>query len=656
MRTTLKFQNLNTVIGSSIVTFSLACLCCLSPTKVLAEVTADSENDIIIVTATRTELDLNDAPASVSVITEFDLELGANVDVLDAVQQTPGISFQGRGFGGRQTLSIRGMGRDQTLFMIDGRRVLGTDSIFTHSNFQYNWLPLNSIKSIEVVRGPMSALYGSDALGGVVNVITKPTPEVWTGSLSTRYTLAEDKGDEQYLALYAAGPLGEKIGALFSYAFNDAQEIPFQANPALSALEGKQSHNLYGRITVQPSPAHQFNFDLALGREDRYRNTIDRGRPPIFESSFDLDRVQYGASYNGEYGQIITQVNVNHASLDRVNQRTNGITPSAPQTFKNDVVDGHVVLPAGSAHRLVVGGEYRRETLVHPAISTGQGSLDFTGIFIQDEWRFSDDVLLTTGIRYDSHQNFGSEFSPRAYLLYHINSNWTLKGGYGHGFRSPTIKQSLADYRFIGPFSFVGNPDVGPETSDNFEFSTSYKSGKTRVAVTGFINQVDNLIANQCIQNCTARFGRVFTFVNVDQSETKGIETELVFDLSPALSFEASHVYMKAKNKRTGQRLSERPDHVVNAKLSWRINNPDVTLMVRGAYHGDEVEYDLRGQAIDLPGYLMWHAQGAWDVSDQWQVNFGVKNLTNLKLANKSSTYSFEERGRAFYLGLNHDF
>lgn len=616
----------------------------------------ESEKDNIVVTATRTALPLADAPASLSVVTATDLELTASVNVMDAVRQTPGISFQGRGFGGRQVLSIRGMGRDQTLFMIDGKRILGTDNIFSHSNFQYDWVPMNSIDRIEVVRGPLSALYGSDALGGVVNIVTKPTPDTWNGSISTRYSLAEDEGDEQFFGLYASGPLGEKSGIMLSYTFNDTEEVPFKADTAISELEGKQTHNIYGRLTFNPSAKHKFTVDATLGKEDRYRNLRNRNRPPVFKSSFDLDRLQYGASYTGEFGDITTHINLNHAQLKRVNFRTQNIAPSVPQVFKNDMLGGHIVIPAGDAHRLVVGGEYRSETLEHSSFADGEGSLGYTSVFAQDEWRFSDDLLVTLGARYDAHENFGSEFSPRAYLVYHVNGNWTFKGGYSHGFKSPTIKESSPDYRFIGPFSFVGNAYVGPETSDNFEVSSHYENGKFKLTVTGFANQVDDLITTFCIENCTARFGRVFHFINLEETETKGIETELKFDVTDTLNLSASHVYMKSRNKVTGLRLAERPEHILSAKVSWQIENPRLTLALRASYHGNEIEYDSVGNVVKLPGYTLWHAQGSWDVNDVLQVTYGVKNLTNVSLADKSPNFTFAERGRSFYLGLRKDF
>jgi outer membrane receptor for ferrienterochelin and colicins len=141
----------------------------------------------------------------------------------------------------------------------------------------------------------------------------------------------------------------------------------------------------------------------------------------------------------------------------------------------------------------------------------------------------------------------------------------------------------------------------------------------------------------------------------LERAKTQGIETELEFDLASLLSLSLSHVYMKAKNKTTGQRLTERPKHIVNTQLRWRLENSGLTAMVRASYHGNEVDNDAFGNVVNLPGYMLWYAQGAWDLDDRLQVTFGVKNIGDLKLANKSQNFSFAERGRTFYIGVRHD-
>lgn len=612
--------------------------------------------EVMVVTATRTELDLSDAPASMSVITAEDMQLTATVDVLDAVRQTPGITFRGRGVGSRQVLTVRGMGSDQTLFMIDGRRTLGSDNVFGHSNFQYNWVPMNAIERIEIVRGPLSSLYGSDALGGVINVITKPVTDQWTGSAAARYTLAEGEGDEQFIGLHGAGPIGDKVGLLLSYTFNDVEDVPLQADPTLTELEGKQAHNLYGRVTFEPADGHRFDVDLTITKEDRFRNTNSRGRPPTYEGSYDLNKFQYGASYSGEFEKFDAQLNYYHAEFEQLNFRTLGLRPSSPQTIKNDVIDGHVVVPMGASHRVVIGGEYRTETLVHPFIAGGEGSINYGGLFAQNEWKLSDKLLVTIGARWDDHENFGSEFSPRVYAVYHATERLTFKGGYGHGFRSPTIKQSSPEYRFTGPHSFVGNANVGPETSDNFEGGFTFDGDRFRFAATAFVNNVNDLITTQCFMNCASRFGRVFTYVNLAETETKGIESEIDFDVNQWFSFGASHVYMDTEDKTTGLRLAGRPEHIFSAQATVRMENPGITATLRANAHTSEVEYSRSGMVLNLPGYTLWHAQGAWDFTDATQVTFGVKNLGNLSLAEKSANFGYAERGRSFYLGLRQTF
>jgi len=635
----------------------------LAPTSANAQATgsdvspANGERaDVIVVTSTRTELNLSDAPASMSVVSADDIALTAAVDVLDAIRQTPGISFQGRGVGGRQVMSVRGMGSDQTLFLVDGRRTVSSDNVFGHSDFQYNWLPTTAIARIEVVRGPLSALYGSEALGGVVNIITKPTPDTWTGSIAARYSIAEDAGDQQYAGLYASGPVGDKVGALFSYTFNDQEEVPLAEDPSLSELEGKQFHSGYGRITWEPAEGHRFDADLGFTTEDRFHNTNSRGRPPVYETSYDLDKLQYGASYAGTFGEIDARVNYYHSELEQVNHNSRGISPSEPQTLSDDVLDAHVVWPVSAAHRLVFGGEYREETLEHADIANGEATTVHQAVFAQDEWRVSDALLITVGARFDDHELFGSETSPRAYVVYHVNDQLTFKGGYGHGFRAPTIKQSSPEYLFVGPHSFVGNANVGPETSDNFEAGVVYDAGNLHVGVTAFVNQVEDLITTQCIGNCLAPFGRLFTYVNVSETETRGVESEIEYGLGDAIVLRASHVYMDAEDTTTGLQLAERPEHAFNASVAWTFDEPGVTAMISASYLGDQVQYDSTGGSIEMPGYTLWNLNGSWDASDTIDITFGVKNISDLRLAEESANYGYAERGRTFYLGVRRNF
>ena len=136
----------------------------------------------VTVTAT-SEQDARTAPASVTVITAEELAEKNATDLLDAVRGAPGITLQGRQVGGRKTLALRGLEGKHTLTLIDGRRISASDDVIGHSDYQYGWLPISAIERVEIIRGPMSALYGSEALGGVINLITKRPKDRWSGSI-----------------------------------------------------------------------------------------------------------------------------------------------------------------------------------------------------------------------------------------------------------------------------------------------------------------------------------------------------------------------------------------------------------------------------------------------------------------------------------------
>ncbi|MCD8482052.1 MAG: TonB-dependent receptor plug domain-containing protein [Verrucomicrobia bacterium] len=173
--------------------------------------TADSGDPVMhlpqfVVTATMSEQPMRLAPASVSMIGLQELQETTSASLLEVMRETTGLSLVGQGVGGRKVLLLRGMEARHSLILVDGRRISATDAIVGHSDFQYDWVPLSAIERIEVVRGPMSALYGSEAMGGVVNIITRPVPENWGGELSLSVGLREDgRGGRRVCLLCTSG-------------------------------------------------------------------------------------------------------------------------------------------------------------------------------------------------------------------------------------------------------------------------------------------------------------------------------------------------------------------------------------------------------------------------------------------------------------------
>ncbi|HBT0271836.1 TPA: TonB-dependent receptor [Klebsiella pneumoniae] len=179
---------------------------------------ADVNEETLVVTASATEQNVKDAPASISVITQQDLQRKPVQNLKDVLRDVPGVQLTNEG-DNRKGVSIRGLSSSYTLILVDGKRVNSRNAVFRHNDFDLNWIPVDAIERIEVVRGPMSSLYGSDALGGVVNIITKKIGQKWTGTLSADTTIQEhrDRGDTYNGQFFTSGPLIDGVLGMKAY-------------------------------------------------------------------------------------------------------------------------------------------------------------------------------------------------------------------------------------------------------------------------------------------------------------------------------------------------------------------------------------------------------------------------------------------------------
>lgn len=183
-------------------------LCMSAVTLAWPVAAATDDGETMVVTASAIEQNLKDAPASISVITQQDLQRRPVQNLKDVLKEVPGVQLTNEG-DNRKGVSIRGLDSSYTLILIDGKRVNSRNAVFRHNDFDLNWIPVDAIERIEVVRGPMSSLYGSDALGGVVNIITKKIGQKWHGSVTVDSTIQEhrDRGDTYNGQFFTSGPL-----------------------------------------------------------------------------------------------------------------------------------------------------------------------------------------------------------------------------------------------------------------------------------------------------------------------------------------------------------------------------------------------------------------------------------------------------------------
>lgn len=618
--------------------------------------------DEIVVTATASEQSLRDAPAAMSVVTREQLLERPVRDVLDAVRELPGITMTSAAFT-RKRINIRGMDNTHSLFLVDGRRVNASADVIAHSDFELGWIPTEAIQRIEVVRGPMSSLYGSEALGGVINIITRPVADEWTGSASASFGAPAGPGGRDYQAgFYAAGPLvADRLGVRVFLNRDDRDETPDRADPAISAIEGRRATS--GGATLSWSPADQHRVDLSLQRAEdiRERNTRTPGPPQTaveFLFRDDITRQQVDVQYIGDFSALSVQAGAYRSRLDRENRRSQGQTPTAPSRLTDDIAETRLRFGLGDRHFITVGGELRREQLDDGSfVQTGSERVETRSLFIQDGITLlPEQLLLTVGARLDQHQRFGSEVSPRAYLIWHAGDSLTLRGGYGQGFKAPTLKQLSPQFSTFGGggrFEITGNPDLQPETSRSLEFGALAELRAVSLEATVFQNSLRDLVQTACFANCGVFRQERRNYVNVAEARIRGLETGVTAALPLGFDVGGNYTYLDARDRELDARLAERPRHTLTGRLSWQGGPWSVQTRVQRI--GSQLR-NVGAQALKKPHYTLWHAGAALAINERVTLRAGIENMTNERLAERSALFDFEERGRFLYLSSNLSF
>ncbi|HEJ2840654.1 TPA: TonB-dependent receptor [Pseudomonas aeruginosa] len=610
-----------------------------------------------VVSATTTERKLRDAPASVSLIAAEDLRRRPVRDLQEALRGSESLQSNGVGMS-RRGISVRGMSSEHTLVLVDGQRISTSSGAIAHSDFDLGWVPVESIERIEVVRGPMSSLYGSEALGGVVNVITRRATDTWMGSGLLDGGVREDGlgGQSHQLGAYLAGPLVPgKLGLALNGESRRQQETPDADERRLSELEGGNADSGGLNLSWTPDDAQRIDLGHQRGRERRWRNSETGGsRSRYYESRDVIERERWSLAHNGQWDWGSSQLRTYRNRLERHNARSDGQPPSNPQRLTDSVVDGHLSVPAFERHLFTLGGEWRKEELEDRSVNTaGDASARHKALFLQDEIAFGPDWSLTLGSRFDKHEAFGWESSPRLYLLHHLSDALTLRAGVGRGYKAPSLKQLSPEYAAVGGggrFTIYGNPDLKPETNTSYELGADYQGDGWSLKGTVFENDVRDLIQTVCVARCGVRGGEIRNYENVDRARIRGLELGGGVDLPADLRWELNYTYLDARNRTAGQRLGDRSRHLANSQLRWS-PNARFSAQLRTEYVGSQVAYSSNvGYA--LPAYSLWHLELSQKLSENLTLRGGIENLGDQRLADDDTHFTYAEPGRTFHLGL----
>lgn len=649
------------------------CLSALSlslPAAALENETEQRKEDIMVVTASAVEQNLKDAPASISVITAEDIQRRPVQNLKDILKEVPGIQLTNEG-DNRQGVSIRGLDSGYTLILVDGKRVSSRNALFRHNDFDLGWIPADAIERIEVVRGPMSSLYGSDALGGVVNIITRKVGRAWHGTLSLDSTIQEnrDRGDSYNGNFFVTGPLVDNLLGIKAYGGLSKREKDAQQTSESSAtgltprIEGMTARNGTVEFALTPDENQDVNLTYGFDRQDRESDSLDKNR---------MDRQNYALSHNGRWDFGTTELRFYG---DKTDNRNPGNASAI--TSRNNTVDGKVALPLSEFNQMLTfGGEWRNDRLSDAVNITGGNSSKTSAnqyaLFLEDEWRIFDPLALTAGLRMDDHETYGEHWSPRAYLVYSATDTLTVKGGWATAFKAPSLLQLSPDWQSNscrGACKVVGSPELKPETSESFEVGLYYAGEEgwldgVSASVTTYQNNIDDMInisrtSNAALAPSYSNFvGFIdgvpaFRYYNVDKARIRGVETELKVPFDEQWKLTLNYTYTDGRNLSNGgnRPLSELPFHTAHATVDW-LATDDWSFYVQADYTGQQ-----RTETSGNPtpgGYTVWNAGAAWQATQALKLRAGVLNVGDKDL--NRDDYSYNEDGRRYFIAADYRF
>lgn len=654
-----------------------------------------AELDEIVVTASGFEQNISDAPASISVIPFEELEKRSYTDITDAVNSIPGVYVNGG--GNARDITIRGMTEGYTLYLVDGRPISAGRNINTNGQDggkQIALPPVSAIERIEVIRGPMSSLYGSEAMGGVINIITRKNTQEWTGSVTTEYTksLSDLNEDAQLVSLYGSGALVPGLVGLQVDGSWQGTDESHHIGGDDNAESTPDSDRRQGGAKLIFTPNDQNEIEVGYNRAElEYTHNpgvsipeVDGRGNPNEASTYEYQKDVYLLAHRGTYGDFTLDSYLQRDESERVQdlEKREEITTLNSQ--------GTTLL---GRHIVTFGGQYKYEDLTDETngllgtgIPTATRSVDrwIAALFAEVEWSVLDDLNVTTGIRYNDDELFGGHWTPRVYANYHVTPEWTLKGGVSTGYKQPSLPEATEGFgRGTGgggspaPHAralIIGNEDLEPETSVSYEAGFVFNSRATDLDASAmvFYTEFDDKIAEdrfcdpggdrndpstwQC-----AYQGNNYLFLstrdNIDKASMQGVELSLDYGITPALTFSSSYTYTDSEQKSgefEGEPLNKIPKHMANAGLDWQSTNR-LNLWLDANYRGETTDYLSRTSMEDgTPDYTFVDVGMVYALNHNARVKAGLYNVADKEVTN--DTYGVVLDGRRVNLGLTVDF
>ena len=592
----------------------------------------------VVVTGTRTPKFLKDTPIQTRVINARELARLDATNVQDLLQQElPGVEFS-YAMNQQTHLNFSGFGGQGVLFLVDGERLAGE----TMDDVDFTRLNMDNVERIEIVKGAASALYGSNATGGVINIITKRNRQPWTLNVNARYA---KHNEQRYGASW--GLNSKHWNNMLSAHFNrmDNYDVHSAANPVtriISTVYGDKTVNLKELLTWSPVS----NFSLTGRAGYFFRETVRSADQPERYRDFsgglrmnwqisDADDLQASYAFD-QYDKS------DYQRITRLDIRDYSNVQNSFRLLYNHTFGGGDVL--------TVGSDLLHDYLYNTNLEGETRKQDSWDLFAQYDWRLNDRWELVGALRYDYFSDGkDSHLTPKLNVCYKPLRNLAIRAGYGMGFRAPTLKEKYYNFDMSGIWIVEGNEHLKSEVSHNFNLSAEYTKGHYNYTASIYYNKVKNKLSTAAPYFKTAEDKLPYLpYSNLDDYSVCGGEVGAQAKWNNGLGARITYAYTKEQlakdkdgNSINNQYIPAR-EHALNVRMDYDrqiSSNYGLNIGLQGRVLSgvENVEYKdyydvSKGTiSVEYPAYTLWKLSLVQRIGKAVKVNAALDNLFGYK-------------------------
>ena len=590
------------------------------------------------------EQSIDDVQASVEILDQKTIKSLSGRTTAQVLNEAVGLNVKD---GSSSTnISIRGFSDEQTLILVDGMRITGK-----YGSADVSGIALEDIERIEIVRGPMSALYGSDAMGGVVNIITKNASNKDSATITVIGGVAQNGDRETGIVRANVNLGGEKISHKISAEIKERGDYRREKDDIGTDLREESHKSLsYSNLIKFGEDTLKTRFELFDQDDSGVSHTV-LPRPPfsITSDTYEQERrYQANAVYNHVGEKYLLDTNFAYGYSDADVNRASG-----NENTKYSQVEFNSYLRMFSSDDMIhiVGIGAKKEDIEVSIYSQDADRTNYN-ILYQNEWDITQNFSTVLGLRFDDYSDFGSTVNPRVSAQYKLDSV-NLRASYGEAFKAPSFTNMYSSfYRGGGRLHIYGNPDLKPETSKTYELSAAYSTGKFAMDLVLHRSELDDLIDSYYVDAANV------TYTNIAKATIQGAELSMTYQATEDFRIKGSLEHLDAKDDNTGERLPESAKITGKLHLAYAMQDTTFYLNVRTQQDYLGVIEGTRPAKYEEIDYTSADVKVTHQWNEQIEFSAGVDNITDEEMPYGLTLFGTpsDPGERYYYVGMTAKF